>query len=113
MSDREAIEKLLKEIKPCEYCMDYCPYCIDENGEAFTTNNEKLREIISSLLLRVRELEQWIPVSEKTPEEYEKVLTYTPTNGYTKIELIKWFKGDEFSNTTHWRPLPPAPKEGK
>ena len=55
--------------------------------------------------------DKWISVDKELPTAYEKVLTYKPKNRFTKIELMKWFEGDELEGITHWQPLPSPPKE--
>lgn len=63
---------------------------------------------------------QWIPVTERLPEEYVDVLCYCSRNG--KYGCGEWSKEDNGTIywiglngmiPTHWKPLPEPPKEGE
>lgn len=69
-------------------------------------------------------VQEWIPLSEKLPEEYKSVLVYFDSGNmavgywYDKDECISFWHiwtddgwvSDADCEPTHWIPLPPAPK---
>ena len=61
-------------------------------------------------------VQQWIPVTERLPEEGQRVLS-VKEEGYVEINCITNRTGDWFSRAydpssviTHWMPLPEPPK---
>lgn len=71
----------------------------------------------------------WIPVAERLPEEDGEYITMTNAKGKSKgvmaqryqtsmvrgQKLRRWYWNGRLSpwNTTHWMPMPEAPKEGE
>lgn len=62
---------------------------------------------------------EWIPVTERLPEEDSKVLGVVKEEGYNRIAFVfyscgRWwecfYNGFTNINVTHWMPLPEAPK---
>lgn len=88
-----------------------------EDGAAILKDGQPMTidEIVSEL-----NAQQWIPVSERLPEENSNnILVYFDDGEFTVADFEKWDKGKykgewhyfcEFTGeVTHWMPLPPAP----
>ena len=54
---------------------------------------------------------EWISVEDRLPDEYERVLTFNPKYQNLRVELIRWFIGDEYDGITHWMLLPKPPEQ--
>lgn len=61
---------------------------------------------------------KWIPVTERLPEEYTRVIGFMAWKAMTAIEYQngKWYSIDHLEPLpdeaiTHWMPLPEPPKE--
>lgn len=61
---------------------------------------------------------RWIPVSERLPEEYTRVIGYMAWKAMTAIEYQhgRWYSIDHLvplpdEAVSHWMPLPKPPKE--
>ena len=57
-------------------------------------------------------VQQWIPVSERLPEENTAVMTYRESGIEVEYRWHKGWDNDEFTPcpVTHWMPLPEPPK---
>ena len=62
---------------------------------------------------------EWIPVTERLPREYTRVIGYMAWKAMTTIEYQhgKWYSIDHLEPlpdeaVSHWMPLPKPPKEG-
>ena len=75
--------------------------------DELTRENESLAKSVNeaSEILRRR----WIPVTERLPENGERVLVYSLYWGVR--EDLRFMGKFERSDVTHWMPLPQAPKE--
>lgn len=75
-----------------------------------------LKEVIAMQGARIAELEaaqRWIPVSERLPELYEKVIVFNE-GGYMKVDFLCHMRGDFMYSdmkVTHWMPLPESPND--
>lgn len=63
--------------------------------------------------------QRWIPVSERLPREYTRVIGYMAWKAMTAIEYQhgRWYSIDHLEPlpdeaVSHWMPLPKPPKEG-
>ena len=87
-----------------------------------------LRPKVSDLLNRIAELEEaqrWIPVSERLPEEFTPVLTFSKDNDKPVTAILAagfwwsnvddagcwWSNVDWTLNVTHWMSLPEPPED--
>lgn len=73
----------------------------------------------------VAPVQGWIPVTERLPDENEKVIIYTrvgiiTTGWYTELHGVSYDKGFEtesgfmwLGTVPYWMPLPEGPKEGQ
>ena len=95
--------------------IDICPDYGDAVSE-LTIENEKLKARIAEL----EEKQRWIPVSERLPEDTERMLTivYDAFEDTTAISILQHYgDGDWFSwdsgryVVTHWMPLPESPND--
>ena len=57
-------------------------------------------------------VQEWIPVTERLPDKPMKCLVYTKRGDCGGYEITYYNKGFylQYSNVTHWMPLPTAPK---
>lgn len=114
-----------KEIKNCFVLRpDKDPAAVEAlRAYARTTDNETLAEDIYNWVGKGKPVQEWIPVTEKSPKPLEKVLTYRQSVGdnFSKIAIDYMFIADgkaywsgdlETWKTvaTHWMPLPQPPK---
>lgn len=56
--------------------------------------------------------QHWIPVGERLPELYEKVIVFDE-GGYMKVDFLCHMRGDFMYSdmkVTHWMPLPTPPE---
>ena len=129
-----------EELRPCPRCGDEA-HVVTEDGEVSmflceacgywsdVSEFERIedafkwwntRPIEDALRARITELEKvrrWIPVSERLPEAYTRVLACSES-GYMEVDYrIHFCRVDvgiaEFyslDNVTHWMPLPPNPE---
>ena len=75
---------------------------------------------VKGLVARIAELEaaqRWIPVSERLPEPYTRVLACIKS-GYMEVDYmysepivdVGIADFNSLDNVTHWMPLPPSPE---
>ena len=62
-------------------------------------------------------MEDWISVEDRLPEARQKVLLYSPTDGFNigyMYEDKRFYVGKPYPDRpTHWMPLPKQPKQPK
>ena len=91
---------------------------LDHATEAFRFDAwENTDRIADHLIANGVTVQQWIPVSEKLPEDNERVIAYRPmeadASAYKYCVMWGWsVKGSmRHGGITHWMPLPEPPKE--
>ena len=61
------------------------------------------------------QIPRWIPVEERLPKEWVEVIVYNKDVGVlcgVCIKAGKWFdEADEWTDITHWMPIPKGPEE--
>ena len=75
-----------------------------------------LGEIADHLIANGVTIQQWIPVSERLPEEYVRVLAIDKVTGEVEIAQLNAFGSFVFRDgrghgASYWMPLPEPPKE--
>ena len=101
------IELLLHDGCPDDGC-DFCQYAESEHCRA---------EIIADrIIANGVTIQQWIPVTERLPEQYKIVIGW---DGHFRGEVehngeeFVWMDDDDWNSIaeiTHWMPLPEPPK---
>ncbi len=90
------------------------------NSEPPYSEEEELARKIMQMHSRIAELEaaqRWIPVSERLPEPYTRVLACIKS-GYMEVDYmysepivdVGIADFNSLDNVTHWMPLPPSPE---
>ena len=94
MTREEAI-KQLEQLKLFD-----CPLLLEAKRMAVSALREQLER-------------RWIPVTERLPDKPMKCLVYTERGEYGGYEITYYNKGIflQYSNVTHWMPLPEPPME--
>ena len=93
-----------------------CPNCIHHNL-CIAENNQPCFECNRFTDANCVTVQDWIPVTERMPDDGETVLTYK--NGIIEVQMYEkmrngWLSGNWFwsmATVTHWMPLPEPPKE--
>ena len=102
----------------------YIPDGEDQEGYVEWLDQKAEIETLRSEIARLREERRWVPVGERLPEKFERVLLYDPTipnfpRSNTHV-VIGYFRGfDDWISPwccpdgrgpTHWMPLPSGPE---
>lgn len=86
-------------------------------GEVANLSYCVIQNIANYLIANGVTVQQWIPVTERLPDEDTRVLVWLldSANKYTRMDTDrrhngKWVRWEKY--VTHWMPLPQPPKEG-
>lgn len=101
-----------------EWCTDCKEY--DHENHCCPRFNRVIRETVEEVKEAHEEMRgRWIPVSERLPREYTRVIGYMAWHSMTAIEYQhgKWYSIDHLEPlpdeaVSHWMPLPKPPKGG-
>ena len=118
-------ESLVNQLrKAAEPAIDFPDTLYDEAADAIYKLRRENKNWEKAMKTALDFIPQWIPVTERLPEEWKSVLTYQPYKNDREKPLIRisWYIGAgiwrecEQANTlelpvTHWMPLPEPPKE--
>lgn len=113
MDIREKLMELIEESGACFDCFPVSGY-----------ENNQIEKIASHLIDNGVTVQEWIPVTERLPEEGDYVLCVLKGFNYGgKIQVCKFVPADKFKDkpyfehfrngfpsVTHWMPMPELPK---
>ena len=111
------LEKTINTAKSFKKKADTC----GKYGTYFEETAQDISCFCQDVLELLKE-QQWIPASEKLPEEYEPVLVWEKRAEYEIMHMEKTLQGDMWLNdhdfyisteNTWWMPLPKPPKAGE
>ena len=106
-----------------------CPECLYDEAEGGLVDHcpNCQRELMTQVYAAVnnkQDMSPWIPVTERYPEEEQKVLYYfketgisqgtfwiSDTPGFEGMRCFGGWDGYLCEDVTHWMPLPKAPKD--
>ena len=73
---------------------------------------EKIKRIADYLISNGATEQEWISVDDRLPDKPMKCLVYTKRGDCGGYEITYYNQGFylQYSNVTHWMPLPTAPK---
>ena len=120
-------------VRQLRYCADattcrHCPWrsecCLHDAQRKAADAIEELSRDRDSMndanIALYGALPQWIPVTERLPEEYTRVIGFMAWKAMTAIEYQngKWHSINHLEPlpdeaVTHWMPLPEPPKDGE
>lgn len=117
-------DELIKGLRICESgdkC-DLCPKWLDKQNGGLNACTSALSkdaaDAIEGLSHAVDQMtewrkKQWIPITERLPEEYGHYLVHAVGNGYCSTYIALWngrFRANFEMPITHWMPLPEPPE---
>lgn len=94
IKSNELYEENYEESSKCQEC---------------TNKYEQFTALFTELQER-RELDRWIPISEKLPNKEGRCLVFTDYGDVTMDSFVDRIFICNLGNVTHWKPLPKAPK---
>ena len=82
------------------------------------------RDLLLQENAELREKQRWIPVTERLPEDFTRVLIFLPYENHPEVpprraigsydsEYNHWVVNSMFVHPSHWMPLPPKPEVGE
>ena len=109
MDVREKLVELIQESGACFDCFPVSGY-----------EKNQIEKIASYLIDHGATVQEWVPVTERLPEDsgYYLVVHQNKYNGsisiafemYIKCKIGEWWENDYAYDVTHWMPLPELPK---
>ena len=78
----------------------------------YTTDQFRIETTVDHLIANGVTVQEWISVDDRLPDKPMKCLVYTKRGDCGGYEITYYNKGFylQYSNVTHWMPLPTAPK---
>ena len=104
MTDREKLIELIVDVENQLY--EAYPY---------TTDQFRIEQTADYLIANGVTVQQWIPATERLPEEGVTVAVLTKSGGRMLMRynhrFHRWQCNNSRTTVTHWMPLPEPPKE--
>ena len=79
------------------------------------TIGEKMLMLQAWKAAKAQAVPEWIPVSERLPDDDDLVLVYDSEGTHGYIYTLRVYREffDKFKCVTHWMPLPAVPEQNK
>ena len=92
--------------------MDFREKLIDLIGEAIELYPSERKELADGLIANGVTVQEWISVNDRLPDKPMKCLVYTKRGECGGYEITYYNQGFnlQYSNVTHWMPIPQPPK---
>lgn len=111
--------KIETAIAIADYAADEHPYDKDpKRPETYSEYNQGWHDACDHIRrkiegLQTEEVQRWIPVTERLPENTGDVIVCHKNGWVTKNAWLvgNWWYKNEVNPITHWMPLPERPKE--
>ena len=116
-------DKLIKNLRICAAEAN-CKNCgLNDDGDCQEKLMKQAADAIEDLITALtasneviaKNKPKWIPVTERLPEKYVRVLVYSKATRMGRGIDFTNADGNWFSTqkVTHWMPLPESPKDGE
>lgn len=106
------IPYLLSQLAYLESHIECMKKCDEANEKLYLNLRERLAERYAEIE-QLREVQKWIPVSERLPEREDFVLVFSEPMRGSEAEIQRakgWMCHNQRTDITHWMPLPAAPE---
>lgn len=117
-TQHEALKEALGRVPDAHSeAFEWCTDCKEYDHEAGGCH--RFEAVIRETVEELKAQQRWIPVTERMPVEYTRVIGYMAWKAMTAIEYQhgRWYSIDHLEPlpdeaVSHWMPLPQPPKEG-